>query len=161
MVNKNKFSLVLIILFVAIINSVSCASESSVQLQENTSTDRATIIQMNRFLSGQLKGLVSSEFGELANYDYTSIRESIEKLLDNTNNILLTSYRESSKEYRNKCNFLMITVGMKSLLEEIDRLDECKEGCSEVQLGKIKEHIKSKYDYLTLKSSFCSQYLGI
>jgi len=55
----------------------------------------------------------------------------------------------------------MITVGMKSILEEIDRLDECKEGCSEVQLGKIKQYIKSKYDYLTLKSSSCSQYLGI
>ena len=162
MINKNIYnSVILLTILLSVVNNAVCASRITDQPHKPTFTEHTTIKQINRFLSGQSKEFVSIELGELTTYDYISIRESIDGLLNNTNNILWTSYRESSKEYRKKCNFLMISVSLESLLEKFNELDECKDDCSDVQLAKIKRRIKYEYDYLTLKSSSCSQLLGI
>ncbi len=155
-INRYLFYKVLIVLLIIFFNSVSYASENS--NEKSTLLENTTIVQLNYLLSGQLKDLVSYKAGKLKNNDHAGIRTAINTLLDNTNKILITSYRERSEEYRRECDFLFISIVLDSFL---DRLDKCISDCTDVQLDNIKYKIKFDYDDLRLLSSSCSQYLEI
>ena len=112
MKNRNHVQLVSIItaLLLLVVN-VACAVQPG---NDPTSVDPVTNVVLNDIwdlLSGELKGVVSFSNVNTAIQEVNSgISDKVDALLDEINEILLTSYRDSSKEYRRGCNFLQISV---------------------------------------------------
>lgn len=138
----------------------ACTPDSStVTTEDGLAEYTAVISQIRVFMSGQLRDLVSSDHGPVKEEDYTGIKAETLKLLDNTTQILQTSYRESSDELRSNCNFLMITVYLNSLMEDLERLGACRTECPDAELQTIKQHIELNHNDLDKRSGACSEYL--
>ena len=155
-----KLSLTLAAIFLVI--NIACASKYG---NNPTSPSPAVIISLNsidNLLSGPLENIVFFSDIEKATKDInSSVRDNVNILLKKTNQILLTSYRTSSKEYRRKCDFLQISVYLSSLNKNFDDIEKCRDRCSESELKRIKHHLEYNYTDLHDKALSCRTYLDI
>ena len=153
----------LILAAIILVNNLACASN-----YENNPIippDPAVNISLNsidNLLSGPLNDIVFFSDIEKAMKDINSnVRDNVNNLLKKINQILLTSYRTSSKEYRRKCNFLQMSVYLSSLNKSFDDIEKCRDRCNESELKRIKYHLEYDYRDLYDKALSCRTYLDV
>ncbi len=150
-----------VVIAVMVVANTAFASQFKSDSITTSHLEDASLSDAEELLSGHLRNVVFFPKIENALQNISSgVRGDVGLLSEKIDNILVTSYRKRSKEYRLNCNFLLMSVYLRSFNRIFDEMESCRKGCRNDVLERIKIHLEYDYADLQRKVELCRSYLS-